>query len=319
MTTTITPSLGAAPLFTQGGTGAAPGYSAIDRRRADSPGLQAGVMGATDFKVVQRGAGANMSIDVTMTAGGSALVQGGWVAGQGLYTVPVHGSTINEVVAAAHATLPRIDSVYLRVYDHQHDFFGLNRAEIVLFTGTATGGATLDNRSGAIPVTGSVLLLGDVLVPAASSSVITANIRDRRAWARGANYFYERVSGDYASAAGALADIDATNMKRRIECSGAPIVVTLDGAIFPAGGPIAISMRLDIDGTVFRDKPRHAVASQYVAGTWVWTLPSIAAGSHLFTMRWSNGSGVAMSMIASGTNYTNFSIAEQVRQNADNT
>ncbi len=231
MPTTIVPALGAAQLFTEGGQGASPGYSALDRRRSYGADLQAGVVGGNDFKVVQRGAGANMSVDVTMPAGGAALVRGTAVTGQGLYQVQTHNATVNEVVAAAHATLPRIDSVYLRIYDTLHDASGLNRAEIVVVTGTATSGATLDNRTGAGAQPGSSLRLADILVPAASTSVTQANIRDRRTWARGG-----RGRATHTGGMQIIGTADTLmNPTMRLECSGAPLTMTLTGIVLNPG------------------------------------------------------------------------------------
>ena len=65
-------------------------------------GLQEGAVGATDFKVAQRGAGANMSVDV---ASGGAWVQGDDATRQGLYH-QTNDATINVGVTAAHASLP---------------------------------------------------------------------------------------------------------------------------------------------------------------------------------------------------------------------
>ncbi len=125
--------------MTQQGTGVSPGYSAIDVRRADTAQLQEGVMGASDFMVVQRGAGANMSVDIGMPAGGMAFVQGDTIAGQGLYGVPVHSATVNEVIGASHATLPRVDTVIVRVQDNVHDASGGNLSRTEVLTGTAAG------------------------------------------------------------------------------------------------------------------------------------------------------------------------------------
>jgi hypothetical protein len=186
MATIISPTHGNAPVYTQGGVGASPGYGALDFRRSDSAGpLQAGAMNDTDFKVVQRALGANMSVDITQNTTGQAMVRGGSIDNQGLYGVPCHATLINEPIAASHATLPRIDLVYLRVYDTAHDASGLNKAETVVSTGTPTATATKENGLGAVPLTGSVLLLAAVQVPAASTTVTTANILDRRQRCKG--------------------------------------------------------------------------------------------------------------------------------------
>lgn len=145
---------------------------ALDLRRQISSGRSEGVVGTADMAVAQRGAGANMSVDI---AAGEAWVLGESVALQGLY----HGyndATFNLTgFTSAHATLPRIDRVALRVRDAFHGD-AANDLTFVIVTGTATSGATLSNLTGAAAVAANHLLLANVLIPAASSSITTANI-----------------------------------------------------------------------------------------------------------------------------------------------
>lgn len=231
MTTTISPSLGHGPL-TQQGTGTTPGYDAIDVRRLVSPGLQEGVLSSGSYMVTQRGAGANLSVDIAASTGDGALVQGDAVTAQGLYLVAPHSAVINETITTAHATLPRIDQVVLEIKDTQHDASGSNLAQTRVVAGTATGGATLDNRTGAAALPSSAVLLADVLVAATDTAISNAEIRDRRPWARGANFRIVRnqnaaAGNDYTTTAAAIALVDGTNLAPRIECSGAPVRVTL--------------------------------------------------------------------------------------------
>jgi len=203
---------------------------------ADTPGLQPGVVAPGDLKVTQRAASANMSVDV---AAGSSWVAGSRVARQGLYhIVDVGGSTV--LLAAAHATLPRVDQVVARVEDSlagdQAD-----QATWYVAAGTPTAGATLDNRLGAAasPATQSpplsVLRVADVLVPAAATTIVAANIRDRRPWAGGAFTTIQRLdpSGGYTVTAGR--QLDAVNLQPRIECSGAPLRVKINGTTYNNG------------------------------------------------------------------------------------
>lgn len=130
-----------------------------------------GVREAGDFAVSQRAAGANMSVDV---AAGYAFIQGDDVAGQGMYHA-LNDAAVNVAVTAAHATLPRIDRVGIQVRDAFHGG-AANDLQLVVLAGTPTAGATLSNLLGAAAVPSSFLLLANVLVPAASVSVTTANI-----------------------------------------------------------------------------------------------------------------------------------------------
>jgi hypothetical protein len=180
MTTSIAPALGHA-VWTQGGTGASPGYDAIDvRRLATDPDLGEGVATYGTYRVSQRAAGANLSVDINQDD--FAYVRGDAVSFQGIYKVAPHATTVNETISAADATNPRIDRVVLEVKDSTHDASGSNLAQTRVVTGTPTGGATLDNLTGAGAVPNSALLLADVLVAATDTSISNSEIRDRRAF-----------------------------------------------------------------------------------------------------------------------------------------
>jgi hypothetical protein len=167
-----------------------------------------------------------MSVDIQSTTG-SCLIQGDAVSGQGLYLIPSHTATINEVVATADATNPRIDQVILEVLDNTHDASGSNLARTRVLTGTPTVGATLNNRSGATALPNSAMRLADILVPAASSSVVTANIRDRRTYARGFHGRQAASTADYTTTASVYAPIDSTNLSMRVEANGNPLRLEL--------------------------------------------------------------------------------------------
>lgn len=131
-----------------------------------------GVVDAGDFAVGQRGAGANMSVDV---AAGAAFVRGDDSSRQGFYHV-VNDAIVNVAVAASHASLPRIDTAIVRVYDSTVIGGGTDAATVEVLTGTATSGATLANRTGAATLPATAIRIADILVPGASTTVTTANI-----------------------------------------------------------------------------------------------------------------------------------------------
>lgn len=155
-----------------------------------------GIRTSTDLQVTQRGAGANMSVDVSAGAG---VVQDDHGSGGGFYgaTFP---ATTNVAISAADATNPRIDRVVLRIRDQ---FLGdaTSAIDIFVVTGTPTAGATLVNLNGAGAVPGSCLLLANVLVPAASSSVTNANIANVSSVLKmiGANPGYLLASQKYST------------------------------------------------------------------------------------------------------------------------
>jgi hypothetical protein len=155
-------------------------YDARSLRKPFSDILSPGVEDAASFAVTIN-SGLQLSI-----AAGTAYVLGQNVTDQGLYRQYTTAAVL-VTANAHHATLPRIDQVILRIMDNAHDGSTFNEARIEIVPGTATAGATLDNRNGAANLTTlgeaskSVLLLADVLVPATSGAV---TVRDRRAQAR---------------------------------------------------------------------------------------------------------------------------------------
>jgi len=147
-------------------------HSARIMRRAIS-GLIAseGIVTAGSWAVSQRGAGANMSVDI---AGGEGYIKGDEDVTQGFYHCMSDVTVINKTITTAHATLPRKDIVVARVYDAFYSG-GTNLWQVEVVTGTAAA-------SPAIPATpNNALLLGVISVAAAASSIVTANIDTTRA------------------------------------------------------------------------------------------------------------------------------------------
>jgi hypothetical protein len=169
-------------------------YTGWDLRDDGPEPAGAGVAGYQDFRVIQRQAGANMSVDVGTSGAGqmTAWVRGNTREGQGLYRVDnidrsapsasSYVAQLNVTVSSNASGNPRIDQVVLRVQDSQHAG-ATNLANIAVVTGTATSGATLDNRNGAAALPASCILLADILVANGASSITTADIRDRRPYA----------------------------------------------------------------------------------------------------------------------------------------
>lgn len=145
---------------------------AVDLRRLSGIiVLSEGVQQVGHLAVAQRGAGANMSVDI---AAGRCYIADDHANGAGYYMGEFTAAE-NTVIAAADPTNPRIDRVVYRVRDL---FYGdaANDSGAFVVPGTPTVGATLANTTGAGAVPGSCLLLGNVLVPAGAASIVTANI-----------------------------------------------------------------------------------------------------------------------------------------------
>jgi hypothetical protein len=321
VTTTITPTSGAGVLFTQQGVGTSPGYSALDLRRSEIIGpVQEGVYGQFDFAVNQRGAGANMSVDIA--AGGFAAIQGDSVAAQGLYITGA-GPTINEAIAAADPTNPRIDIVIVEVLDNVHDASGGNLARTRVITGTPTAGATLNNRSGVAALPGSALLLGDVLVGAAAGSITNAVIRDRRKWARGAYARIVHTGGNKTTTNTTLTEADTTNLKPRIECSGNPVKLTFSGFANHSVGAVAVIHGWFLDGAAIDSVSTGMSASVHptaAAGVGFMSryVAVPAAGSHQFSPAYAGAGAGTSTLTAAAAQPLVLTVEELVRQNVAN-
>jgi hypothetical protein len=128
-----------------------------------------GVRTGSELVVSQRAAGANMSIDVSA---GSAVINDDHADGGGVYAYTL-GAATNVAVTGSDPTNPRIDRVVIRVRDQGLGDAANDQGPVVV-AGTPTSGATLANLNGAAAVPGSSVLLANILVPAASSSVTKA-------------------------------------------------------------------------------------------------------------------------------------------------
>lgn len=124
----------------------------------------------TDLKVTQRGAGANMSVDV---AEGSVLVAGTESTYQGVYHGENQGVQ-NVTITAANATNPRRDLIVARIKDSEYGVAVTDVFSIEAVDGTPAG-------SPADPtVPDNCVVLARVAVAANATSITNANITDLR-------------------------------------------------------------------------------------------------------------------------------------------
>jgi hypothetical protein len=280
--------------------------------------VQEGVWDPTDFKVSQRASGANMSVDV---AAGFALIAADDPGNAGLYHQQ-NDATVNvPQPTAAHATLPRLDKLVLVITDTTDGGDASDQATLSWVTGAATSGTTLDNGNDGAHGAGTA----DVLVPPAATTMTTANIRDRRAWARGAYSRILRTAGDYTTTATGYALVDSANLQPRIECTGNPIRVTLHAGVSNSATPGNTLITFFVDGAAAAevgsapDNLIHVGAAAGYLGTpaFSWDLLP-AAGSHLIGPGWRTVSGTS-TMRASAASALQFTVEETLRPSANNT
>jgi microcystin-dependent protein len=129
-----------------------------------------GVVSSTGLVVSEKGAGANMSVDI---AAGLAWVEGDSdTAAQPIYQCRI-GSTINLDVAAADVTNPRIDRVVLEVLDAT--FTGADRkGRVRVIEGTAASSPSAPSE----PTT--AITLATIAVAANETAITDAEITDLR-------------------------------------------------------------------------------------------------------------------------------------------
>jgi hypothetical protein len=282
-------------------------------------GLQEGVLGAGDLKGSQRAAGANLSADVAAGVAWVTVDTGARNGATHIYNDAVFNA---GPFTAGHATLPRIDQVVLRYNDSAIPTGAGNTPTIEVLTGTATSGATLDNRLGATALLNDCVRLCDVLMPAVAASVTTANIRDRRPWARGA---YWQVNSN-----GALGNFTTTSLTAvqfasgafdaRIECSGAPLEVDFmgTGQHSVAGGTLTVHLLMD--GVEVRQVLTTVATAAGAAAMPLQHSVVPVAGSHLFQWQWqANNAGTATMLNGATQQIPTARYREVVRSNTNNT
>jgi hypothetical protein len=285
--------------------------------------IQSGVYGAGDFMVTQRGAGANMTVDVAL---GSAWVLGTTSSRQGAYHVYNDAAITGTAINANASGNPRIDQVVLHVYDSIDGGAGTDVAAIEVIQGTATVGATLYNRTGAAALPANCLLLADVLVANGAASIANSAIRDRRPWARGAYARVLRSGGaDYTTSSTSVVALDSTNLNPRVEFSGVPARLTFRFRWGNASaGGIRNVMFPFIDGAV----PSELTNSEWLA----WAPPSAGffqsfvmvydfvptPGSHQVGIGWNVSSASTATLVAATAGYPLLTVEEIVRANTAN-
>jgi hypothetical protein len=258
---------------------------------------QEGVLEPGDFKVTQRATGgANMSVDI---AAGDAWVD----SDSGVRSGRAHILDYNDTSIPAGQ--------------------GGNTPTIRVLTGAPTAGATNDNPVGAPNVPNDALLLGMFVVPAASTQVIDANIRDRRKRARGAvlrvldatvGAFAGPTSSTTFQQAGALGgrmELSGALLRWRVRATerhtsgtfGADIGPWVDGAIFPSaqgGGKSSVGYGAPINSP-------NAVTLEHI-------LSGIAAGTHLIYAGFGSGSGSGTAQLESdAVRNSELFVAEDIR------
>ena len=178
--------------------------------------FQEGVISAGDFRVTP---GAGLALNY---AQGYAVVKDdtGVIAAGAL--LPVFLSSGSVSVASNASGNPRIDQVILTIT-------GWRAGTVSVLQGTATVGATLDNRSGAAALPNNAVRLADVLMPNgfAGPFVQATHIRDRRPWARGGvAYVAGTGGGDFSTASVTFQVIPSMDVRMEVTSGAIEVIYT---------------------------------------------------------------------------------------------
>jgi hypothetical protein len=207
-----------------------------------------------------------MSVEIAASAGLGLIVQGDSIANQGCYYVPPHSVAINEVIATADATNPRVDSVVVEIKDDGYDGSALNLVRTRVLTGTPIAAVTKD-APGASPaaVPSSAMLIGYVQVDAGATSISTAKCRDMRPTVD------QTVTGNLA-VAGAITiagrDVEAAFSSYKPLRTAATRMAAADvgaGGVYAFGGALssnAIPSNTTVRGIFYFDPADYAASTR---------------------------------------------------------
>lgn len=151
-----------------------------DRDLIDATFSAVGVIGAGDFLVGPRGAGANMSVDV---AAGKIVVPGTDVSGQGKYIGRLKNTVNVPISAAPSAGLTRID----RIVAHVVDATVIGGTTNAMTVETPVVGTPASSNPVPPTIPPSSLLLADITIASGTASIIVGLITDRRVRATATN------------------------------------------------------------------------------------------------------------------------------------
>jgi hypothetical protein len=253
--------------------------------------------------------------------GGDALLLGDDTARQGIYE-QTNDAVVTVALPAASAAQPRFDQLVLHVYDSSITG-GSDTPQLEVLQGTAQAGVTIDNRLGVASLPNNAIRLAEWVTPASAGAYVITNalIRDRRPWARGARYQSRLVASGVTAAASPGVAIDSANGKRRLECSGAPLIALIQTVLrhTTAGSDAGLAVMIDgalsdnMQATMQAAAPNFPVA--FIVGyNGINGIP-LAAGSHLFDWNVYSAPGTAS---ASTPSAGRVQVYEDLRQQAQN-
>lgn len=276
-------------------------------------GLQEGAVDTPAFRASQRAAGgANMSLDF---AAGGAWVRGDDTARQGFYHA-YNDAILNVAVPPNASGSPRFDQAILRAYDSSIAG-GTDGIAVEVLAGAPNGSTNIDNRLGAVALPNGAMRLAEWVTPNGAAAITDALLRDRRTYADGARFRFDRTAGDYTTASLSMAALDAVNMAARFECSGRPIEMVLVGDVFISAAAASVLFEPRVDGAALSPGAYRARKFQDVStniaddGVLLSVEFTPAAGTHLLAPFWAVGGAYTATLKGDTTLSSQLRIREQ--------
>jgi hypothetical protein len=174
-----------------------------------------------------------------------------------------------------------------------------------------------------LDTTGAYAALPDASIRIAALAVniggyASTDMRDRRPSARGFSAFLTRSSGgNYTTGLTTMVAVDTTNLRMRVECSGAPLRVWGKGIANNSGGDVSLGWIMDgttlTDGSNLFDRTNGANNRRLTAEHKF--IPP--AGTHRFDLAWFVSAGTGNLLVATA-NPVQMTIEEDIRPNANN-
>ena len=190
-----------------------------------------GVVGASDLAVTQNGT-PNMSVNVAAGRAVMRITNASSLTGGAL--TAANDATVNLAIAAADPTNPRIDLVCLEVRSAVEYSEAANDHRLTVVTGTPNAVPTVPSVAGR-----NVLVLAQVAVAAAATTITNANITDKRtrAAALGGTQICTSATRPSGSSLGSGLEIWETDTNRLLRYDGT-------GWIIMAEPPVAYTPTL---------------------------------------------------------------------------
>ena len=142
-------------------------------------GNAGGLLAAGGLETTQKGV-PSMAVIIK---GGTPAEGAAWIppysaaAGTGP-TFFISSANYEQIIATANASNPRIDTIVARIYDTSLDSSGKHEAVFEALAGTPETGASLGNLKGIAAVPKNCLVLSYVEVKAATTKILTENIKN---------------------------------------------------------------------------------------------------------------------------------------------